>query len=357
MDIICKVFNYKENLQEQRSLFRNSFPEVTNPTDEDYYWLLHGFPNTKHSSFEYVAYLDDEMVGYYAAIPYRYKINNKITNVGMVCGVMTSPNHRGKGIFTKLGAYSTAELASYVPFTTGYPIRKSVIPGHLKVGWKIAFKLPLYVKFIKINSVLKNNLKYLSFLSPIVNGFLILHNKIIKTKKQNKKYQISFYKSFKDIPTSKFELFTKKWANSISNALIKDSDFCAWRYGGPHKKYQFLVISYQDSICGFCAFTEVVREGVPSYCILDFSVLKENFDCVGFVYATLETEAKKNNIEAILLMMSKYSAHQYKLIKNGFIKSPFKFYLIIKNLTNEFTDEELFDEKKWHLMWVDSDDL
>ena len=58
-----------------------------------------------------------------------------------------------------------------------------------------------------------------------------------------------------------------------------------------------------------------------------------------------------------MTMMSKNSATEYKLNANGFFKSPFVFQLIIKNLTNEFTDEELFDEKNWHLMWIDSDDL
>ena len=55
--------------------------------------------------------------------------------------------------------------------------------------------------------------------------------------------------------------------------------------------------------------------------------------------------------------MSKHSARLNKVLSNGYIQSPYKFFLIIKNLTNEFLDKTLFDEENWHLMWVDSDDL
>ena len=51
------------------------------------------------------------MVGYYAAIPYKYNIGETQTDVGMVCDVMTSTKQRGKGIFTKIGRYATEDLA------------------------------------------------------------------------------------------------------------------------------------------------------------------------------------------------------------------------------------------------------
>jgi hypothetical protein len=37
---------------------------------------------------------------------------------------------------------------------TGYPIRPEVIPGHLKVGWSIVAKLPVYVKVVRTDALL-----------------------------------------------------------------------------------------------------------------------------------------------------------------------------------------------------------
>lgn len=354
MELRCEEFDYTNDLDKQRVLFRDAFPEVTDSTNDSYKWLFHNFPNINHQSFEYCSYIGDEMVGYYAAIPYRYKIGSEITDVGMVCGVMTSSSHRGKGIFTQMGRYSTEKLSEHVPFTTGYPIRKAVIPGHLKVGWKIAFELPLYMKFLKSNSLLKEKLPRFSFLSIFVNPFLGLYNQIAKSKK-NDYDAIELYDSIEAI--SGYDDFVTEWVETLPNALIKNSEFAKWRYSRPNKKYNFLVVRNKNKMIGFSAYSSLVKEGVPSYCLLDLTILPSHSDCLGLIYSTLHNEAKKNGIEAIILMQSKYSASKYKLLQNGFLKSPYKFYLIIKNLTGKYSDEQLLKEENWHLMWVDSDDL
>jgi hypothetical protein len=352
MDLKCEYFDYKKDLDKQRELFADAFAEVPDKSIESYNWQFRQFPNIANSSFEYCSYIEDEMIGYYAAVPYRYKIMNSLTDVGMVCGVMTSTKHRGKGIFTQMGKYSTAELAKSVPFTTGYPIRQSVIPGHLKVGWKIAFELPLYSKLIRSNSVLAT--KKISFLSYLVNPFLSLYNFFLATKSPNV-YSADFYTEINSIEG--YDEFVKEWVKSVPNALIKDSEFAKWRYSRPWKNYSFLVIKKNKSIVGFTSFCSVIKEGIPSYGLLDLMILPQYADCLGYLYKNLYTKAKSERIEAIMFMMSKHSAKQYKVIKNGYLRSPYKFSLIIKNLTNQFQDDVLFKEENWHLMWVDSDDL
>ena len=352
MDLELQHFDYPNDLGKQRELFADAFAEVQDKSVEIYHWQFHQFPNNKNRSFEFCSYINDEMVGYYAAIPYRYKIIDSLTDVGMVCGVMTSSKHRGKGIFTKMGKYSTTELAASVPFTTGYPIRKAVIPGHLKVGWKIAFELPLYMKFIKSDSLLKK--KGIPFFSIIINPLLSGYNYFRKTK-SSPNYESFNYSEISNIDG--YDEFVSKWIQSVPNALIKDSTFANWRYGCPGKNYRFLVIKINDQIIGFTSYCSIIKEDVPSYCLLDLMILPEYFDCAGYLFKNLSDKAKSEGVEAIMFMMSNHSAKQYQVVKNGFLKSPFKFQLIIKNLTNQFQDEILFKEENWHLMWVDSDDL
>lgn len=354
MELELKKFDPQAQLQKQRELFNDCFPETNGESiqkNEHYFWKFHSFPANTHS-FEYVAYANQEMVGYYAAIPYVYKIGNKITSAGMVCDVMTSSKHRGKGIFTKIGAYSTKELSQHVPFVTGYPIRKEVIPGHLKVGWKIAHELPLYIKFISFNTFLKT--KNLGVLSPIANFGLRIWN-LLTSHTANSKYSFEFSENIEDIKG--YEDFIKVWINSLPNALQKDLSFSRWRYSAPERKYSFLTIREKSKIVGFVSFRQIVKESIPSFAILDYMVIPGFESCHGLINRVLSRLAKKNKVEAIMTMMSRTSASKYKLLRNGFLKSPFTFYLIIKNLTNEFSDNELFNEKNWHLMWVDSDDL
>lgn len=348
-------FDHTKNLSQQRDLFRDCFPETKGESIQGgahYMWKFHSFPNAIHS-WEYSSYLNSEMVGYYAAIPYRYKIGEKVTAVGMVCDVMTSSKHRGKGIFTKLGTYSTTELSNEVPFILGYPIRKEVIPGHLKVGWKIPFSMPLYMKFIRLNSLFEK--KKLGFLAPLANVLIGIYNGVVNTK-LNKKLSYTLSTDIKEVQG--YDVFAKEWCASVNNALIKDLPFAIWRYSAPERVYKFLSINDPEGkMIGFVSFRNIIKEGVPSYGVLDYMVLTGNEDCHGLINKVLTDCAKKDKVEAIMTMMSKKSASEYKLFKNGFFKTPFIFHLIIKNLTKEFSDEELFNEKNWHLMWVDSDDL
>jgi len=355
MELSFEHFDFSKDLKQQRELFKDCFPETKGETiqeEKHYIWKFHSFPDSPQS-WEYSSYIGAEMVGYYAAIPYRYKIGNKITSVGMVCDVMTSSHHRGKGIFTKMGRYSTGKLSSEVPFTMGYPIRKEVIPGHLKVGWKIPFSMPLYMKFIRLDALLSS--RKLDFIAPLANVFISIYNGIIKTRIY-KKYSFSLTTNIKDVQG--YDSFVKEWSSTVPNALIKDLPFAIWRYGAPERNYKFLSIRTDvGKMIGFLSFRNIIKEGVPSFGILDYMVLPGYENCHGLINRVLVDCAKKEKVDAIMTMMSKESATQYKLCKNGFFKSPFVFYLIIKNLTKEFSDEKLFNEKNWHLMWVDSDDL
>ena len=355
MELSFKQFDPTENLAQQRDLFKDCFPETNGEVIQEevhYRWKFHSFPNVV-KSYEFACYISSEMVGYYAAIPYRYKIGDKITHVGLVCDVMTSSKQRGKGIFTKMGTYATGLLSSEVPFTMGYPIRKEVIPGHLRVGWKIPFSLPLYIKFLRFDALFRD--RKIGFLAPLANGLICIYNGVVRSKLKNK---YTFKQSTNICNVNGYDTFISEWCASIPNALIKDLTFAIWRYGAPERTYQFLSIySAEEKMIGFISFRKIIKEGVPSYGILDYMVLPDYKDCHSFIHRVLTDLAQKEKVEAIMSMMSKTSASEYQMCKNGYLKSPFVFQLIIKNLTKEFNDEELFNEKNWHLMWVDSDDL
>lgn len=354
MELSFSHFDYKINLVQQRELFKDCFPETNGETIQGkahYIWKFHSFPSDI-KSWEYASYIEKDMVGYYAAIPYQYKIGNKTTPVGMVCDVMTSSKYRGRGIFTKMGIYSTRELATQIPFSMGYPIRKEVIPGHLKVGWRIPFNMPLYMKFIRLDSLLKD--KNLGFVAPFANIFVSMYN-YLRRSRISKQYSSQLYTDINDVEG--YNSFVEEWSKSVRNTLVKDLSFAQWRYSAPKRNYKFLSIFSNEKMVGFVSFRYIIKKGVPSYGLLDYMVLSGYEDCSGTINAILVNCAKKDKVETIMTMMSKSSASTYQLSKNGYFKSPFVFSLIIKNLTNEFSDGELFKEENWHLMWVDSDDL
>ncbi len=359
MDINYQTFPYLEDLARQRELFRAAFPEnVGTPaeTGAHYTWKFHSFPADPHS-YEYAAYADKELIGYYAAIPYAYRIGDRIRTCGMVCDVMTHPKMQGKGIFTGIGRYATGDLQAHgVDFTSGYPIRPEVIPGHLKVGWKIVFNLPMYIKLLRTGAVLRS--KKIGWAAPLADLGIIASDPIFGMfNRRASGYTCEVLSREEFFAAEGYEAFFEAWKNQNRNVLLKSREFLKWRTGAPQTEYQFVVIRQRRRIAALAITRFVVLKNIPSIAVLDLMMLKEDDAALGHLYRAFKLIAVRHKAEALVTMMSRSCAERFRLGRMGFLKSPFEFSLIIKKLNEEIDDASLFDESHWHLMWVDSDDL
>lgn len=353
-----KIFKKDTDIRQQRNLFKECFPENANTSVESeshYLWKFHSFPSNQ-SSYEFGAFSDGELIGYYAAIPYKYVINKKNINVGMVCDVMTGVKARGKGVFTQIGIYSTNQLKENgLAFSIGYPIRPEVIPGHLKAGWEKMFSLPLYIKFLDFSSILKT--KKIGFLAPAANVFLKTYNGILSIINRENTYDVKMYSSHSIDEIIDFDEFFINWIEEQPIALNKNIEFLKWRLGAPDKQYNIIVARKDKKIVGYAIVSYVIKENVPSIAILDISSLNGYKGIAKAIFKKIDVLAKQKKAEAIMIMASQHLCKKHDLRKNGFLKSPFKFILIIKNLSNEFSNKFLKNKKNWHLTWIDSDDL
>ena len=358
ININCRTFDCEKELDEQRALFLDCFPETTGMpiTTKLYYkWKFHSKPTTMpQHSYEYIALKDnEEMVGYYACIPYHYKIEDKEYDVGMVCDVMTSSKYRGAGIFTKLGFHATDEFAKEgLAFSTGYPIRKAPLPGHIKVGWKVMFDMPLYIRFLSANALLRE--RGYGWARFVVTPCVKMYN-MLCWKPNNKNVDIRIFNKIDDVKG--FVEFEKKWREGIKIALVKTMDFMKWRLSAPGKEYKFVCAYMKNKLVGMAIALPIVKEGVPSYGLVDFMVLPQHRECLNTLHNAIKKMAKENGKEAIMTMMSLPSQKKYKMIYNGFLRSPFIFHYIIKKFSSEISDELLKDVNNWELRFIDSDDL
>lgn len=364
-DIKLEKIKYPEDLPKQRELFVECFPETKGSpivSEEHYKWKFKSFPTKgKETSFEYVARLDDEIIGYYAAIPYEYIIQNKSYLVGMVCDVMTGVKARGKGVFTKLGIYSTNKFKEEgLAFSTGYPIRPEVIPGHKKAGWEFPFTIPMYGKFIKLDTFLKTRGK--SFFLPLANFILQIYNgswNLFQKKTKTTPISIEYYLSNQIDKIIGLDDFYSAWIDENTIALHKNKQFLKWRLGAPEKLYHIIILrnKLNNKIVGYTVFREVEKENVPCMGILDFSILSQYKKYASILIREVEAIAKKSQVELILMMMMKKQSKEYKIRYNGFLKTPFPFSFILKQYDSSIDSNLLRNEKNWNLMWIDSDDL
>jgi hypothetical protein len=360
MELDFKKFDNEKELEEQRKLFLECFPENTGTAvieNRHYYWKFHS-KKGKFQSAEYIACSESEIIGYYAAIPYYYSFQGRVLTAAMVCDVMTGVKARGKGVFTKLGVYSTTEFAKQgFDFSIGYPIRKEVIPGHIKAGWEKCFELPLFGRFIKFNSFLKK--KKLGFLAPFVNVLFSLWSTSLRLLflPRNRKLTTDITTSDKIDNIEGLTEFYKNCEKETQISLIKNLDFLKWRLGAPENLYYIITLHNQNSIVGVLIACEVEKEGIPCMGILDLVLIKDYHKYAHLLINELIKKAKQVDSELLLVMMGKRWFKKYNLSCNSFLKTPYKFCLIIKQLNPDINAEILKNEDNWHLMWIDSDDL
>lgn len=361
MELEFEKFKYPDELPDQRRLFVECFPEnIGTPVigNEHYKWKFKSFPGLdKEQAYEYVTRLEGDMVAYYAAIPYEYLIYGRKVYAAMVCDVMTGVKARGKGVFTKLGVFATDQFKTEgLSFSTGYPIRPEVIPGHRKAGWEFPFEIPMYGKFLKMNSFLKTRGK--GFLTLTANILLKLFNLFtLPSTKKNVNDSVENYTSAQLLDIVGLDSFFEKWKSEQTITLNKNVDFLKWRLGAPGKEYQILLLRVSEEVVGYSIVRNVMKENVPCLGILDYSILKNFQNKTGLLLNAIERLARTSGAELILSMMLKHDAVSNGFTKNGFLKTPYPFSFIIKQFDETIDPTLIHDETNWSLMWIDSDDL
>jgi hypothetical protein len=345
-------------LEQQRRLFDDAFPEHEGrgaSSVEHYRWKFHSAPGDPHS-YEYEAREAGEMLGYYAAIPYPYCVGGHAMSVGMVCDVMTSSSARGRGIFTRLGEYSLSRMQeSELAFVTGYPIRPDVMGGHLRVGWKVAFELPMYLRPLRSNAILAS--RHLGALAPIVNVGLRGVDALLSRRRGADRYSVETGSSGELLCGPELSAFLEGWSGSVKNHLLKTPDFYDWRLGAPGTSYEVFRVHRAGAVVALAIGRVTTLQGIPSLALLDLMVLDGEQEALPVLFSEIERAARAAGAEAVVTMMSRYQAARHRLRRVGFLRSPFVFKLIVRSVSESLDIDSISAETDWHLMWIDSDDL
>jgi len=287
-------FNQDEGLAKQRELFDDAFPENQGSpiaSAEHYRWKFHGAPS-RPTSFEYQASEDGEMLGYYAAIPYPYQLGERKLLAGMACDVMTHSKARGRGVFTELGRFSVAEMrGTELSFLTGYPIRPEVMGGHLRVGWRVAFELPMYLKPLRGNAILSS--RGMSWLAPGANIAIAAYQATRRSR--TSPGLVAQAGEPRDLlGTPEFATFLDGWSKEVRNRLLKSADFYAWRLGAPGTRYRAFLVTRDEQVVAAAIGRVATLQGIPSLALLDLMVLPGERRALATLYREIDREARRD---------------------------------------------------------------
>ena len=242
-----------------------------------------------------------------------------------------------------------------VYFVSGYPIRPEVLPGHLKVGWSVAFREPVYVRPLRANALLKDR-PWAKPLVPLINAGLDFCNSLARPRGRST-YGVEVLSREEFLADGGYEGFFAKWAAEQRNYLVKDRSFVAWRTGAPGATYRFVKLSVNGEWAGLAIVRSTNLKGVPALAVLDFMVPSGHVGGLEDLHHALVGLARREGREVVAAMMSPTRASAYRLARSLYLRTPAVFSVIFKALRSDLQQDGFGAEADWHLMWIDSDDL
>ena len=342
------------------SLFADCFPETVGAslcTASHYEWK-YGTSGKSAPPLEYAGYEDGRLVSYYAGLPFRYSVNGSPVPGSLVCDVMTHSSMRGRGIFTAMGRFATDRMAEReIAFCTGFTIRPSVIPGHLKVGWRIAFDLPVYCRIVDVRVILAA--KGMSLIGSILQPFAATYANLcrLRSGRTGKNLRCREYTLEDFLLQEDYAGFYAQWCRQNPNHLIRTEEFLKWRLSAPGLQYRIVTLHDAERLAGLAIVRNTRSPGFEVIGIADLMILREYASGSGLLHDELASLAKRSGAAGVTVMCSVPEAELLHLAASGYIRTPYKFQFIAKWLAPGDAPSCLWDARKWHLMWLDADTI
>ena len=99
-------------------------------------------------SFMIVAESGGAIVGFRALMRWRFSAGNRTVEAVRPVDTVTHPDHRGRGVFSRLTRTALDSLADEVELVFNTPNPNS-LPGYVKMGWRVVGKVPVRVRICR----------------------------------------------------------------------------------------------------------------------------------------------------------------------------------------------------------------
>jgi hypothetical protein len=340
-----------------------SFPGEDLEKQEDSYWQWEFVDNHTGPAEIFVACDGDKVVGHYAVIPQRYILDQKPLNAAIAVDAMTHPDYRYQKILTSIGRFMIEHCSTktHFEFITAYAIRPAVLPGHIRVGWKPRFKIPIWVLPLSIKEILEKKIEFfqkrpfMASMADLISSvvFRLLSSLLLSPQK---KYRVIIADR---MGQDEYRLF---WVNFMkqlpAGCVIQDRtlEYLQWKYeSNPLRKYKYhLAYDDMDRLAGVMVTREVLYQGVEIMIIVDaWAPTKDASNIYRNLLNNVKKLCLKYRYPICAMMLTENNPIFESPLRFGFIPTPYRFTFI----TQEFNEDSIIhsDNLKWHLMWGDTD--
>ena len=264
------------------------------------YWYWQYKLNPKKQSYLYVAWLNNQIVGYYHVVVYNFIANGRNYVIGNIQDVAVSKKHQGKGIFKKLSKFANSEINKHVDALYSFPNRKSINTFLKYDNFELIDCMPVYVLPLKLKIP------------------LFFFSKHKKEKIENNNKVVVFDNLNKEI-CEVFEKFSKFHKYHI----LKDKDFLNWRYvNSPKGRFFFVGLMTDNKISSVIVVKHEKVYGLESFVILDFAFVDNILDLKKLISNFYFVLNKNYSLNVNFVLLAGISHYISDVTKCGYIQIP-----------------------------------
>jgi hypothetical protein len=272
-------------------------------------------------------------------------LNGDSIEVGLVVDVMTNTALRGQGLFVRSGLEAIRRLErTNVKTVIGFPIRKEVLPGHLKVGWNVQLTMPIYVCPVGSAQNKRFNHRLISAFAKIL--------RVISSPLRVSKSQISEIAVSELLEDQNLLNFFSAGTEQKLIQIDKSKEFLDWRLNRPGVDYKVFLCS-DNSPKSVAIVRKMDLNGFQTIAFLDFC--SEGAKWTRAMIRHLMDYAKDQKIDFLAISTNPTNAKRLKILQTGFVRSHKKFKVITRSIGHDLNPFTQSDESSFRMTWLDSD--
>lgn len=308
-----------------------------------------------------IQFLADEggvPIAHYGALPLRYRVYGEVWLAGFGSNLVIARDKRaGMTFYAIQGHLKKVCRAKGLRFSYGLVTRDGVLEPHRRAGWKLMGAIPVYAKPINIaravrtrvrNAVLSRILAPpLYCIDALLKAFdalkaSLLRNDTIATKESD----------FSGVSGEALEAL----AAPFRVAAVRDAATLRWRFlTNRDRRYEIFIARRAGTVVGYAVARHMLMRGHSALALVDVAFDPSDRRAGAVLVAACTAEARHRKVDLIATILNPSSPLLPTLRRNGYIRTPEKFSLVVQALGPSEGGVLAGAFKDWHITWFDHD--
>ncbi len=355
-----RLVKHLEEKEQLLDLFRVSFGQNMSPELWDWKYLKN--PLAPAAPEVIVALDNDKIVGARPFLLTEMWLDNEKVRTAQHGDTMVHPEHRNKGIFSRMGQFAIQYLKDNdYALSYGFPGPMSR-PGFLKQGWQIVVPTEIMFRAVHPQNLIANKLRSKFLGSGLGFFYDRLLNKTTETFQPSSSFQVEVFDQY----TDELKEVDALRDESVID-LVRSESYLRWRFDWhPDHNYKYIVAKRDGKLWGYAVINiQEKANGLIYGMITDYLVKNRDIACFGILINRCLDELEKSECDIALIWAFSEPELREQLLKHFDFKSslkfPYKKFIGYGYLDAILTNEQvakrinIYDKDNWRVTYAYKD--